>query len=210
MPTGRWWWFLIKSSSCFSAWSKTWIRSEYLLNWHARYCCWRILSAWSIVDKVFSIFSTLEGSFSQNYNFEQILWTAWLNSPIDLKSYRRSWVHSCVASGKITAFCCSYLVWRASHSVYGSSFMRYSNLRSAWMWFLIVYKAYICINLRWAVIPFEEVVWSLKDRVTQGSLLRPLPKLDSFDRRGEFLKLFPGHFVLHGVKKPWILSITSR
>jgi hypothetical protein len=52
------------------------------------------------VDRVFSIFSPPVGSFSQNFNFEQIVWIAWLYSATVLKSCRRRLFHSWLAEGQ--------------------------------------------------------------------------------------------------------------
>lgn len=112
------------------------------------YCCWRSLSDGSIVDKIFSIFSASVGYFPQKRSFELILWTSWLYSPMDLKSWMRRWVQSWNASSRTTAFCCTYLVLRASNKWSGDSSSKYSDFTSMWIWCLIMYKAtYFCSSL---------------------------------------------------------------
>ena len=98
VPNGCWFEFHTMSSWLFSACSNVWMSEEYTVKFFSRYCWVRILSDGSTIDKVFSILSASEGSFSQNQSLEHILWTTWLNSSTVLKSCRRKWFHSCIAS----------------------------------------------------------------------------------------------------------------
>ena len=60
----------------FSACFNVWMSEEYPVKFFSPYCWVIILSDGSIIDKVFSIFSASEGSFSQNrISYEQHGWT---------------------------------------------------------------------------------------------------------------------------------------
>ena len=125
VPNGRWFEFHTVSSWLFSPCFNVWMSEEYYVKFFSRYCWVIILSDGSTIDKVFSIFSTLEGSFLQNRILDHILWTTLLNSSTVLKSCKRKWFHSCVASGRIIALCCSYRFFRAVHKAHGSSSYMY-------------------------------------------------------------------------------------
>ena len=140
VPKGRWFEFHTVSSWFFSACFNVCMSEEYTVKFFSRYCWVRILSDGSTIDKVFSIFSTLEGSFLQNRILDHILWTTLLNSSTVLKSYKRKWFHLCVASGRIIALCCSYRFLRDVHKARESSSYMYSIFISRWIWFLITFK----------------------------------------------------------------------